>query len=200
VKSTLGPGTTFNLAAFHYDYRNYQAFVQVGFTQVVRNLPAKITGVEADLTARPAPGLTFQLAAAYQDSEVKGVLLPDGVSVVTNDLPQTPEFSGSALARYEFDLAGGTASIQADALFQTKMCFTVMCAPVEREGGYAVANARVGFTTADEKVSFALFVSNLFNRKYRVYAFDGSLYWGDSLGVYAKPRTWGINLRYNFGS
>lgn len=200
LKSTLGPGTTFNVAAFHYDYRNYQAFVQVGFTQVVRNLPAKVTGIEADLTARPAPGLTLQLSGAYQDSEVKNVLLPDGVTLVNNDLPQAPEFSGSALARYEFDLAGGTASIQADALFQTKICFTVMCAPVEREGGYAVANARVGFTTADEKLSVAVFVSNLFNRKYRVYAFDGSLYWGDTLGVYAKPRTWGVNLRYNFGN
>ena len=31
-KSTLAPGTTFNLAAFYYDYQNYQAFVQVGFT------------------------------------------------------------------------------------------------------------------------------------------------------------------------
>jgi iron complex outermembrane receptor protein len=42
-------------------------------------------------------------------------------------------------------------------------------------------------------------VNNLFNRAYRVYAFDGSLYWGDTLGVYAKPRTWGLTVRYNFG-
>ncbi len=200
LKSTLAPGTTFNVAAFHYDYRNYQAFVQVGFTQVVRNLPAKVTGVEADFTARPADGLTLQLSGAYQTSEVKGVLLPDGVTLVNHDLPQTPEFSGSALMRYEFDLAGGKASIQGDALFQTSMCFTVMCAPVEEEGGYAVANARIGWSSADDKVSIALFVNNLFNRQYRVYAFDGSLYWGDTLGVYAKPRTWGVNLRYNFGN
>ena len=79
------------------------------------------------------------------------------------------------------------------------MCFTVMCAPVEQEKGYAVANARVGFTTADEKLSMAFFVSNLFNRKYRIYAFDGSLYWGDTLGVYAKPRTWGVNAVWHFG-
>jgi iron complex outermembrane recepter protein len=200
LKSTLAPGTTFNLSAFHYDYRDYQAFVQVGFTQVVRNLPAKVTGIEADLSARPAPGLTFQLSAAYQDSEVRDVLLPDGVTVETHNLPQAPKFSGSALARYEFALAGGTASIQADTLFQSSMCFTVMCAPVEREGGYAVANARVGFTTADEKLSVAVFVNNLFERAYRVYAFDGSLYWGDTLGVYAKPRTWGVTVRYNFGN
>lgn len=199
LKSTLAPGTTLNLAAFYYDYKNYQAFVQVGYTQVVRNLPAKVKGIEADFSARLAQGLTLQLSGAYQDSQVKDVLLPDGVTVVNNDLPQAPKFSGSATARYEFSLAGGTASVQADAIIQSKMCFTVMCAPVEREGGYAVANSRIGFTTADERVDVALFVNNLFNKAYRVYAFDGSLYWGDTLGVYAKPRTWGLSVRYNFG-
>ena len=199
LKTTLAPGTTFNLAAFYYDYQNYQAFVQVGFTQVVRNLPATVKGVEADFSTHPIKGLTLQLSGAYQDSKVKGVLLPDGVTVVDHDLPQAPQFSGSAMARYEFKLAGGTASVQGDALFQSSMCFTVMCAPVEEEKGYAVANARVGFTTADEKIDVALFVNNLFNKAYRVYAFDGSLYWGDTLGVYAKPRTWGLSVRYNFG-
>lgn len=199
LKTTLAPGTTFNVAAFYYDYKNYQAFVQVGATQVVRNLPATVKGIEADFATRPARGLTLQLSGAYQTSQVKNVLLPDGVSVVNHDLPQAPEFSGSALARYEFDLAGGKASIQGDAIFQSSMCFTVLCAPVEREKGYAVANARIGFTTADDKIEVAAFVNNLFERAYRVYAFDGSLYWGDVLGVYAKPRTWGVSLRYNFG-
>lgn len=199
LKTTLAPGTTFNLAAFYYDYRNYQAFVQVGYTQVVRNLPAKVKGIEADFTTRPLHGLTLQLSGAYQDSEVKNVLLPDGVTLVNHDLPQAPQFSGSAMTRYEFGLAGGTASIQADAVFQSSMCFTVMCAPVEREKGYAVANGRIGFTTADKKIDLSVFVNNLFNKAYRVYAFDGSLYWGDTLGVYAKPRTWGVSLRYNFG-
>ena len=79
-------------------------------------------------------------------------------------------------------------------------CFTVMCAPVEEEGSYHVENLRLGFEPGDGRLSVAFFVNNLFERKYRVYAFDGSLYWGDSLGVYAKPRTWGINVRYNFGN
>ena len=200
LKATIAPRTTFNLAAFYYDYQNYQAFVQVGFTQVVRNLPATVKGIEADFTTRPVKGLTLQLSGAYQNSEVKNVLLPDGVTLENHSLPQAPEFSGSAMARYEFDLAGGKASIQGDALFQSSMCFTVMCAPVEREKGYAVANARLGFTTADGKIDIAVFVNNLFAKAYRVYAFDGSLYWGDTLGVYAKPRTWGVSLRYNFGN
>ncbi|MFM5894081.1 MAG: TonB-dependent receptor [Novosphingobium sp.] len=199
LKTTLAPGTTFNLAAFYYDYQNYQAFVQVALTQVVRNLPATVKGIEADFTTHPVKGLTLQLSGAWQDSQVKNVLLPDGATLVNHDLPQTPEFSGSATARYEFGLAGGTASLQGDAIFQSSMCFTVMCAPVEREKGYAVANGRIGFTTGDKKIDVAVFVNNLFNKAYRVYAFDGSLYWGDVLGVYAKPRTWGVSVKYNFG-
>ena len=192
LKTTLAPGTTFNLAAFYYDYKNYQAFVQVGFTQVVRNLPAKVKGIEADFTTRPAPGLTLQLSGTYLDSEVKDVLLPDGATIVTRDLPQAPKVSGSALARYEFALAGGTASVQADAIFQGKMCFTVMCAPVEREGGYGVANGRLGFTTANEKVDVALFVNNLFNRAYPVYAFDGSPYWPSPTHISTFLRTYRV--------
>lgn len=200
LKARLGPGTDFNLTAFYYDYKDYQAFVQVGFSQVVRNLPASNKGIEAEFTTRPIDGLMLQLNAAFQDSEVKNVLLPDGATIENHDLPQAPSFSGNALVRYEFPVGGGKASIQADALYSDSTCFTVMCAPVEEEGSYHVENARIGFEPGDGRLSLAVFVNNIFNRKYRVYAFDGSLYWGDSLGVYAKPRTWGINLRYNFGN
>lgn len=199
IKTKLGRRTELNLAAFYYDYHNYQAFVQVGFTQLVRNLPARNVGIEAEFVTRPISGLTIQLNGSWQDSKVRNVLLPDGVTVEDHNLPQAPSFSGNALARYEFALAGGKASIQADSLYSGKSCFTVLCAPVEREGAYHVENARIGFTPGNGRVSIAAYVNNIFKRKYRVYAFDGSLFWGDSLGVYAKPVTWGVNLRYNFG-
>lgn len=200
LKTKIGHSTEFNLAAFYYDYHNYQAFAQVGFTQVVRNLPARNMGVEAELVTHPVSGLTIQLNGTVQDSKVKNVLLPDGVTVVDHNLPQAPKFSGNALIRYEFDVAGGRASLQADALYSDGFCFTVMCAPVEQESSYHVENARIGFTPNNSKLDLAVFVNNIFNRKYRVYAFDGSLYWGDSLGVYAKPLTWGVNVRYKFGN
>jgi iron complex outermembrane recepter protein len=199
MKATLGTYTQLNLAAFYYDYQHYQAYVQVGYTQVVRNLPAEILGLEADITSHPIHGLTLQASGALQDSKVKDVLLPDGATVVDHDLPQAPTFTANALVRYEFNLAQGTASVQADALYSSSFCFTVMCAPVEREGSYHVENLRLGFTPEGNKIDLAFFVNNLFNRAYRIYAFDGSLYWGDVLGVYAKPRTFGITATYRFG-
>ncbi len=199
LKTKIGASTTFNVAAYYYDYQNYQAFVQVGFTQAVRNLPAKNKGIEADLTTHPIHGLTLQLSGAVQDSEVKNILLPDGATLVNHSLPQAPSFSGNALIRYEFPLAGGMATVQGDALYSGSFCFTVLCAPVEREASYHVENARIGFSPKGGKVDVAFFVNNLFNRAYRVYAFDGSLFWGDSLGVYAKPRTWGLTATVRFG-
>jgi iron complex outermembrane recepter protein len=200
LKTKLGRHSELNVAAFYYDYHDYQAFMQVGFTQVVRNLPATNKGIELEFVTRPIAGLTIQLGAALQDSKVKNVQLPDGVTVVNNALPQAPKFSGNALVRYEFPLAGGTASLQGDTLYSGSFCFTVMCAPVEREGAYHVENLRLGFKPGSGDLSIAFVVQNLFNRQYRTYAFDGSLYWGNTLGVYAKPRTWGVSMRYNFGS
>ncbi|HZU62833.1 MAG TPA: TonB-dependent receptor [Novosphingobium sp.] len=199
LKTKIGRVSQLNLAAFYYDYHNYQAYMQVGYTQVVRNLPATVKGIEAEFTTRPIRGLTFQANGALQESLVKGVLLPDGITVVNHAMPQAPGFSGSALIRYEFALLGGTASGQFDASYTGKTCFTVMCAPVEEEPAYHVENLRIGFTPAGGKVDAAFFINNLLNRAYRSYAFDGSQYWGDALSVYAKPRTWGVTLTYHLG-
>ena len=71
------------------------------------------------------------------------------------------------------------------------------CARLVNERAMARVNARAGMFLG--RVEASVFVNNLFNKAYRVYAFDGSLYWGDTLGVYAKPRTWGVSMKYNFG-
>ena len=200
VKSTLNRYTTLNLAAFVYHYKNYQAFAQVGPIQSVINLPATSKGLEAELNVRPAQGFSLQVGASFLDSKVKNILLPDLASIVTHDLPQAPGFSGNALARYEFSLGGGTASVQADVQYSGKFCFTVLCAPVEQERAYTVANGRIGFAGEDGRWEIAAFVNNMFNRKYRAYAFDSSLFAGLVAGVYAKPRTWGVTGTVHFGA
>ena len=193
VKSNLGESTTLNVGAFYYDYSDYQAFAQIGPVQSVINLEAEAKGLEVELNSRPTDGLTLQLGASFLDTEVKDILLPDldVDNLVDHDLPQAPEFSGNALARYEFALGGGIASVQADVLYSGDFCFTVLCAPVEKESAYTVANARIGYAAGDGRWEVAAFVNNLTEEEYRVYAFDSSLFAGVVAGVYAKPRTYG---------
>ena len=198
VKASLPGHSSFNVAAYYYDYHNYQAFVQVGYTQVIRNLPAKAGGIEAEFTSHPIPGLTLNLSGSWENSHVNNVLLPDNATTVTHDLPQAPHWSGNALVRYEFDTPLGQAGIQADSLYQSHMCFTLLCAPVEQEPGYHVENARISLTPHNSPVDIAFYVNNVFNHAYRIYAYDGSLYFGSTEGIYGKPRTWGVNVRYHF--
>jgi iron complex outermembrane receptor protein len=199
-KSTLGLRTTFNTSAFYYDYHDYQAFAQLGIQQTVVNQPATALGLEAELTTHPVTPLTLQVGASVLSSTVKDVHLPDLVTVQNHDLPQAPKFSGNALARYDIDLAGGVVSLQADLLYSGGFCFTVLCAPVERERSYAVTNARIGYEGAERRWAVAAFVNNAFNREYRVYAFDSSLFAGVVAGVYGEPRTYGMTATYRFGA
>jgi iron complex outermembrane receptor protein len=200
VKANLGSNATLNVSAFYYDYEDYQAFAQVGVVQSVINLDAEAQGLEVELNARPAEGFTLQIGASFMDSEVKDILLPDLTTVVDHDLPQAPSFSGNALARYEFGLGGGIASVQADVQHSDKFCFTVLCAPVEKEGSYTVGNARIGYAAENGRWEVAAFVNNLTEEEYRVYAFDSSLFAGVVAGVYGKPRTYGLTATWRFGA
>jgi iron complex outermembrane receptor protein len=131
---------------------------------------------------------------------VKDILLPDLATVVDNDLPQAPSVSANALARYEFPLGGGIAAIQGDVIYSDDFCFTTLCAPVEQEESYTVANARISYGAADGQWEIAAFVNNLFEEEYRVYAFDSSLFSGVVAGVYGKPITYGITASFRFGA
>jgi iron complex outermembrane receptor protein len=203
MKSSLAGGTVMlNMAAFYYDYEDYQAFAQLGPIQTVVNQDAEATGLEIELNAYPTDRLMLQVGASFMDSEVKDILLPDldETNLVDHDLPQAPSFAANALARYEFPLGAGTASIQGDVYYTDDFCFTVLCAPVEEEASYTVANARIGYAAPDGRWELAAFVNNLFEEEYRVYAFDSSLFAGVVAGVYAKPRTYGLTASWRFGA
>ncbi len=201
MKSNLMGGmATLNLSAFYYDYRDYQAFSQISQVQTVTNQDATAQGLEVELNAAPTERLTLQLGASFMDSKVKDIRLPDQSTIVDHDLPQAPSVSANALARYEFPLGAGTASIQGDVLYSDDFCFTTLCAPVEAEESYTVANARIGYAAPDGRWEIAAFVNNLFEEEYRVYAFDSSLFSGVVAGVYGKPLTYGVTASFRFGA
>jgi iron complex outermembrane receptor protein len=201
TKATVTSNTAINASVFYYDYKDYQAFAQVGVIQTVVNLAATELGAELELVSHPVTGLSLQLGASWLDSRVKDVLLPDAVTVVDHDLPQTPRWSGNALARYEHRLADDWfGSIQGDVLLTGRFCFTVLCAPVEHEHPYTVGNFRIGATGLDGRLELAAFVNNVANRAYRQYAFDASQFSGVSLGIFARPRTYGVSASYHFRS
>ena len=196
-KTTMLDGLArLNATAFYYDYKDYQASSFVFFSQIITNLDADAVGAEVELQATPTDGLDLSIGLSVMDSEVEDVGMPDG-TIQDRKLVSAPDFSLNGLVRYEWPAFGGTMSVQGDFNLVGDHCFTVICHPTEEEDTYFVGNLRAGYTTGDGKWNATLFVNNVSDEEYRLFALDASFI-GFGNGLYAKPRWFGGSISYNF--
>jgi iron complex outermembrane receptor protein len=102
-------GITFNAAAFHNEIRNLQVTVDAGgcSSRLVFNVPkAHTTGLEAELSAHPLPGLDLSVAGSLIsskfDSTISNPILASRTGIREgNRLPSVPKFQIAATAYYE---------------------------------------------------------------------------------------------------
>ncbi|MEO5597541.1 MAG: TonB-dependent receptor [Novosphingobium sp.] len=193
-KLTLLDRTThFNASVFHYDYKNYQAFQNVGTNQIITNNQAYVTGAEFELNTRPVNGLYLGAFMTLLSTKVKGVGLPDG-SVVDTKLPQAPKTSIGWNARYEFAAGPGKLAIQTDWKYDGAQFLESFNAPDDWEKARTVGNVRVSYSLQDGKYEVAGFVNNVTDTRYRVYNLDLSGQLGASNQTFARPRSWGVSI------
>ena len=229
VKSTLMDGlANFNAAAFYYDYRDKQIRGKLvetpnifGPLDTLANVPkSEIKGFEADLTLRPADGLTIGGAVTYLDSKVKtGPVAPYNYNILGeiddfhgDPLPFTPKWSGSVNVDYRHGFAGGgeafagftvTARTKTDSALGGSRLTYPEGAPytVLREGvvypfqnkGYATVDARLGYQAADEAWRVMFWGKNIFNE----YYWNAVIPANDSAARFAgKPATYGVTFGF----
>jgi iron complex outermembrane receptor protein len=193
-KSTLMDGLMFfNGAAYYYDYKNYQAFQIIGIDTITSNAEAESIGFELELQAAPTEGLDLILGVAYNDIDVdlNGF---DTTSV------QSPKWNLNALVRYELPLAQGKLALQGDVQYRSKHYFALTLLETVEENGYAVANASVSYTSANERWNINAFVHNLTDEEYLVQTFDlsGPDVFGMVEQYFGRPRWAGVSLSLNF--
>ncbi len=199
-KSTLLDGRArLNASVFYYDYKDYQIYNMVGLTQIVFNSDGKMWGGEAEFVVSPTIGLDLMLGASVLDSKVDlpAGIRPDGRT--TSQSALAPKFTFNGLARYEWAAFGeGKMNVQTDFFWKDKQIFNLSNTPVVRENSYLVANASVGYTSANDSWYATAFVKNLFDKQYREYAFDLSSGFG-SVAENGGPERWyGLNIGYRW--
>ncbi len=217
-KSTWFDGAvTFNATAFHYQYDNVQINV-VGpnpgavagtTTSYLQNAAeAHVNGAEFELTARPIKGLELNAALGLLDTKYdKLQVVNGGANLSGAEFVRAPHVTLNLGASYRFDLAdAGSIQIAADARYQSHQFYYIT--PQDRvnrfllnQPGYTLANARVAYTTPDDRFTFSVYVNNLFDEAYRNHALPqanaatgitgDTIQWGD-------PRTWGAALVARF--
>lgn len=198
-KSTFWDGRArLNGSVFHYDYKDYQGFFLDVSTQVVENVDAKVKGGELEFAVVPVHGLNLQLGLSHLESSVPRTPTPSGL-VVPAEMPQAPHWSLNAVARYEWALFGGRASVEADAKWNSAQYLELINAPVDLQPSYTLVNARVGFGSSDGRWEASAYIKNAADTQYRIYNLDLSGFIGVNQGVYGAPRMFGLDLRYRFG-
>ncbi|NHN38179.1 TonB-dependent receptor [Pseudomaricurvus alcaniphilus] len=216
VKATLLNNTMqFNAAVFHYDYRDKQeserAITFVGAIGGLGNVDeSTIRGAELDIQWAPIDGLSVNLGAAYLETEIEEWITPvsgefdfatgSAINVVSVDasgsgLPQSPEWSYNALARYEWPISDNLyMEASADINFTDETPD-----PVRLQNSlddYLITNFRIGIGETSGKWRALLWGRNITDEYYYQAAFGGTN--GGYMRSVGMPRTYGISLAYNF--
>ena len=198
AKTSPVPGMHINVAAFYYDYKNYQAFSLINYVQSISNNDATIKGAEIEWRYQPTRGLNLSLGAAFLDTKVHNITAPSGILIDTQ-MPQSPHVAVNGSAKYEFDALGGKLFAQGDFVYNGRQFMEVTNAPLDREPSYLVGNVQVGYEALDSGYRVAFWMKNVGNKAYRIYALDNS---GAptpfAQDLYSPPRTYGVTATVNF--
>ncbi|GGB50396.1 TonB-dependent receptor [Blastomonas aquatica] len=211
-----------NLALFHMDMSDFQVleFTGVQF-QTFNVASAKSTGAELELFGQFDSGISVNVAVTYADARYPGNCA-DGVvgdpqtlqtirSLCGADLTNAPKFTGVAGITYDNQitdsgwkmLANFNINYSDDRRTSTSPLDTNgLPIPLDIQESYFKMNARLGFTTPDDRYSFELWGTNLNNEITRGITANTPLRGGagarSRIGFVEEPRMYGITVRAKY--
>lgn len=201
LKTEFGKNFRFNIDGFYYDFKNQQVFIlETGpggtpFQQLSNAAASSLAGAEAELAWKPITGLLAQVGAGYTYSRFDSFDSPTGGNLTGNTLPSAPKTNLNGLIRYELPVSAGTFALQLDGKYQSKQFFSVDNDPLLAQGGYTILNARIGYSTLEDRLIISAWGRNIGNKNYLASAYDLSAYGFDQY-VVGDPRTFGVTVRY----
>ncbi len=210
---------TFNIAAYHQDYRNIQRQQSLIINGVFAGsiignaASAKIDGVEVDGVVSPLPGLELSAFFSYSDPKYKKYLETQSngavLDVSNSPFAGAPKYSGGASIQYTFD-AGNTGEFvfNANVYAQSKVYsqdgslskVTLQPLPLAVNKAWTVTNARAEWNKMmGSRVSSALYVRNVFDRHYNLSTLDLIDPGVGLLSAWrAEPRMYGAEVSVRF--
>ena len=202
----------------------FRASPTTGTANVQTNAASsEIWGSEVEVAAAPLRGVDLTATYAYVAPKFKEFLDQkfdaDGLPVfdangnpVLEDVKDQRSFAFTPKNQFTLGFSytapptsHGTLSLHADTYWQDQVTFITNDntdgARAMKGWNYAVVNGRlqfVGIPLQKGSLDLAVFGRNLFDRKYRTFGVDFGPSVGWSGNNYGNPRTFGLQLTYNF--
>jgi iron complex outermembrane receptor protein len=200
-KKTLGNGNTrLNGSVFYYDYQDYQAFLFAGVGGNVINADATNYGAELELQTSPMDGLDLMFNVAYFDAEVEDVPLRSGSPLPPRDVDPVyaPELQAAAMARYSWDMLGGTMAIQGDVSYSDEFYYNLRNFDADQFDSYTMVNAMLSWESSDQDWLLTLAGRNITDERAGIQGFDLATLCGCNEVSYRAPRFYSVGLRRSF--
>lgn len=195
-----------NVGVFYNDYQDIQLTVQSRDPMTGANVRttqnagrSHIKGFEADVTAKPLPGLALNAGVGYVDATFAS-LTPDALMsgfMVGDRLPQIPSWTANGGVQYGFGSPIGEFTLRADVTWRGDQFLTPVD-PSSRQEAYAIYSARASFVPAAlEQLELSLYGINLTDTVY--YMYRATLPpTGQEIGLAGAPRLIFATARYTF--
>jgi iron complex outermembrane receptor protein len=199
-KSFADGVTTFNAAAYYYDYSDYQAFMFVGVGGVVINADAENYGVELELKTSPAQGFDAIFSMAWMDATVKDVPLRAFSPLPPRDVEPTyaPPFQATAIARYEWAGLSGMLHVRGDISYSDEFFYNLRNFDADKFDSYTLVGLGLGWENAEANLKVDLAIRNLTDESAGIQGFDLATLCGCNEVSYRAPRSFGISVRREF--
>lgn len=208
----------FNASVFYSDFKDLQVGQIVNLQSVLTNAAsAELYGVEADFAFLPTDDFEIGGTLGYLHAEFTefctadptqptaraqaGCTAANPINLKGFTLPRAPRWTLSGYAAYSFTLPGESSlTLRGDVRYQSKTFFTQFNRPTISQEGYAVADARLTWTSANEAFSVGVWVKNIFDKEYFTELLESGAFNPTLVeqGYVAPPRTYGVSGTIRF--
>jgi iron complex outermembrane receptor protein len=201
-----------NLAAFYYDYKDFQTFQIVEDTLFIENA-AEVSnrGVEAELQAIVTDAFSIDAHFAIQRGRFEEFLsgdplYPRGYDLIPNSgdeladlsgkhLPNTPDKSGHIGASYKWRMGGlGSLTVRGQTYYQSEVYSRAFNLPIGKQGSYKKSSLQIRFDERDENWYVLAGVDNMEGEN--DIANIAITQTGRVLANIGAPRTWYIGFGF----
>ena len=208
AKSRLASGAvTLNGSVFYYDYTDLQVSKLENNAGVITNAAdATIYGGEIEFLAQATERFRLNVGLSYLKAEFDEFLTEDPsnpqlgtIDLAGNSLPRSPEFSANVGAEYGVPFnQGSELTFRVDYQYQDKSFFTTFNRDLSAQEPFNIVNARISYATETGSWQVAAFVRNALDEDYFLNILESGVEAGKPEGFVAAPRTYGVQLSYNF--
>ena len=203
----------FNVGAFLYEYKNLQVSVSRATSALLENgAKARIYGIEAQFTAKPASGLTIEAGGELIHDRFRK--FPNGTVTIPvsfedgggnigssgdlkgNRLPYAPDFTGNVSVNYTVPLQSGDISFSGNLYYSGS--WYAYADNNLKQPAYAVLNAQVAWSLSDSGPKISVWGKNLTDKDYATFMVAQLNPGGGTFRSISEPRTYGVTLSQSF--